>query len=771
MVLVHLKKRTWFFAGPVLLYCLWLLWPFGKFFPEKYSTLVFDRQDNLLRVFLSEDEQYRFPAQDVPLPQKYKTTLLAFEDKRFPCHLGVDPLALVNAMWINLTTGTRIRGGSTITMQVVRLAHPRSRTYITKIFECFYAVKLSLHFSKTQILQIYADHVPMGRNVVGLQAASWYYYGKPMAEITWAEAALFTILPNAPSSINLSSRREQLLNKRNVLLERLLKKGIIDSTTFTTSCREPLPGKQNRIPFRAPHFCRYAADNSQSAVIRTTLDLETQKQVEDILKNHHLILLNKGIRNCAVLIAETGTGQIRAWVGSQSFFDSTNSGQVDGTLAYRSTGSLLKPFLVAKALDRGPYTMATKIRDVPTYYGTFTPQNALKDYSGLVSLGQTLIKSLNVPSVRLLNEYGVEDFYDFLNQAGLKGLFRSARGYGLTLILGGAEASLWEMLRLYASLGNMGQERPLSIFPEKTVEKHERLYSQAAAWLVLQNLSRLARPGSEFYWHYFDNQVPVAWKTGTSYGQKDGWAIGVNKQWTIGVWVGNFDGEGNALLGGAASAAPILFSLFNALSRRNLPMWFEEPLQDMEKILCCEQSGFPAGPYCKNTILQSRPKCSYRYGVCPYHRKYIIDRKTSKSVCSLCWSGIDTVHVYCYIAPPDVKEILEKSGQSMDSIPMHSASCPTFQEENRLAIIYPVKNIKIMLPRDYSGEYEKIVLSAKHQQSNSTLFWFLNEKYLGETTGLHEMAVDLESGKYKLVVQDEEGFTKSVVFTIYRAED
>ncbi len=766
-----MKKKSWLLFSPVLIYILWLLWPAGTFFRTGYSTLVFDRNDRLLRIFLSKDQQYRFAPRNEKLPQKYITALLTFEDKRYPFHLGVDPLALFNAALTNLKAGDQVRGGSTIPMQVVRLAHRRPRTYLTKIIECFYAVKLSLHYSKAGILRLYAGHVPMGGNVVGLQAASWHYFGKPMAEITWAEAALFTVLPNAPSSINLSSRRRQLLHKRNQLLARLLETGVIDSTTWSTSCREPLPDKKSRLPFLAPHFCRYAAEKTDVSVIRTTLDMDMQTQVEEIVQNHHLTLYNRGIRNCAVLVAETGSGAVRAWVGSHNFFDATNSGQVDGTLSYRSTGSLLKPFLVAKALDRGPYTMAAKIRDVPTYYGTFTPQNALKSFSGLAGLGQILVQSLNVPSVRLLNEYGVQDFYDFLQQAGFKGLFRSAQGYGLTLILGGAEASLWEMVRLYAGLGNLGMDRPLFFFPQQNTAKRQRLFSRAAAWLVMQYLNRLARPGSEFYWRYFDNQVPVAWKTGTSYGQKDGWAIGVNKQYTIGVWVGNFDGESNALLGGAASAAPVLFSLFNALCRRNQPMWFREPLDDMEKIECCAQSGFPAGPYCKKTVMEKRPKCSYRYGICPYHRKYVIDRTTAKSVCSLCWNIADTLHVHRFIVPPDVKEILEKAGLAMDSIPQHSASCPTFQEENRLAIVYPVNNIKILLPRDYDGKYEKLVLSAKHQQNNATLFWFLNRRYLGETTGLHEMALDLSAGDYKLVVQDEEGFTKSVVFTLYRTED
>lgn len=766
MIPVILITGIWFY---------WILNPVDTVFPDDYSTLVFDFNGKLLRAFLTTDEQYRFPYQDVQLPDKYKTALLNFEDKRFYKHPGVDPLALMNAFITNLISGNVKRGGSTITMQVCRLADPKPRTYFNKLVECFVALKYSIHFSKQHILGLYAAHVPMGGNIIGIQAASYRYFGKPVEEITWAEAALFAVLPNSPSMLNIERGREKLVSKRNALLIKLYKKGYFDKISLDISCSEPLPVNNNTLPFDAPHFS-YFVTNKQNAGKRivTTLDYHIQNKVENAAFTEHRYLKSLGIANLTVLVVETQTGKVRAYVGSHDFNDFDNCGQVDGITAPRSTGSLLKPFIAANALDRGPYTIQSLIKDIPSYYGSFSPQNATKTFNGLVSLEDMLIESLNVPAVRLLNAYGVKDFYDFLVQSGFENLFRSPDGYGLSLILGGAEASLWELTQLYASLGNMGIKRKLQILeqikPEQYANKDIRLYSRGSAWLVLNSLRQLARPGSEYYWSYFNNQVPVAWKTGTSYGQKDGWAIGVNKQWTIGVWVGNFTGEGNASIGGARSAAPLLFTLFNSLTSRNEKMWFDKPVDDLVAVDCCARSGYPAGPNCPHTIKLERPKMSWKPGVCPFHQKLVVDTKTGRSVCSLCWQNVDTAHVNLFVVPPLVKEIMQLSGKKVDDIPLHTENCPHVLAHNRLEIIYPVNGIKIFVPRDLDGEYERIVLSAKHQQPASQLFWFIDGEFLGETINLHQYTIDIPPGKHKLTIQDDEGYIKSVNFSVFKSE-
>ncbi|UCG51700.1 MAG: penicillin-binding protein 1C [Candidatus Latescibacterota bacterium] len=778
-------KRKYAFTLLVLIagVAIWLMWPVGPLFPNDYSTLVFDANGEPLRVTLAGDEQYRFSPEATPLPEKYVTALLTSEDRRFYSHPGVDPLALAKAAITNIRTGKRLRGGSTITMQLARLANPKPRTYLNKLRECLEAVKLSLHFSKEDVLRLYAAHAPMGGNVIGLQAASYLYYGKPATELTWAESALFATLPNSPSMINLERERPLLVRKRNALLKRIHDRGIIDRLTFEAACEEALPEENPRYPFVAPHFTQAVlkkpgletSDHRGSGEILTTLDRNIQRQVADAARRHHSLLAKQGVHNLAVLVAETKTGEIRAYVGSQDFRDPLYGGQVDGVRASRSTGSLLKPVLVARALDRGPFTMLSKIQDIPTFYGTFAPQNASKKFIGLVGLDEVLIQSLNVPSVRLLNAYGVADFYDFLVGAGLDGLFRGADGYGLALVLGGAEASLYELVELYVALGNLGRARPLRSTTDgsesaRPTKSGDELFSHGAAWLVLNTLTRLSRPGSEYYWDRFNDQIPVAWKTGTSYGQKDAWAVGVNAQWTIGVWVGNFTGEGNAELSGARSAAPLLFTLFNTLTRHDQPIWFDEPFFDLEEIACCTASGYPVGPYCDETVKTKRPRRSHALGRCPFHQKYLVDKATGKSVCSLCWEGVETEWVYRFILPPDVKEVLTRSGCHVDTVPEHSAECPDFRDGNRIELVYPVDGVKIFVPRDFDGEHEKIVLSAKHREPSTHLFWFLNGSFVGETVGHHECPIDLDPGSYKLTIEDEDGFSRSVTFTAYKKD-
>jgi len=772
--LILKRKKTFLCLLFIIGFVSWLIRPIDFIFPEDYSTLIFDTNGHLLRATLASDQQYRFPSDNADLSEKYVTALLTFEDKRFFSHPGIDPMALAHATFTNLKSGKRVRGGSTIQMQIARLAQPKKRTYLNKLYECLIALKLSLHFSKEEILKLYSAHVPMGGNLVGIQAASYRYFGKPVTELTWAEATLFAVLPNSPAMINLERQRPYLIQKRNGLLKKMLGKQIIDTVTFEMACQEPLPDANQNLPFISPHFTHFVKNKNDTDKIRTTLDKNIQAQVKEAARLHHNHLADQGIANLAVIVAETQTGKVRAYLGSHDYLDSRNGGQVDGVQAFRSTGSLLKPFLVAKALDRGPYTMSSKLQDVPTFYGTFAPQNSSKEFSGLVDLEQVLIRSLNVPSVRLLNAYSVGDFYDLLIQGGLEGLFRTPEGYGLSLILGGAEASLFELVQLYLTLANSGGLRTLATIEADEVEptrnSETKLFSEGAAWLVLNVLSDLSRPGIDFYWHHFDNQIPVAWKTGTSYGQKDGWAIGVNQQWTIGVWTGNFTGEGNAALSGAQSAAPLLFDLFNQLTEPDQPMWFEEPEYDLKEVIACIESGYPAGTHCLETQTLKIPFVSHIPGTCPFHRRYLIDIATSNSVCSICWQGMETSWVNRYIVPPSVKEILLTSGHPVDSIPRHAAHCPNFYDEDRLELVYPVNGIKIFIPRDFDGKYEKVVFSAKHQQPATHLFWFLNGSLIGETVENHRFPVGLNPGAYKLTVQDEEGFVRSISFTAYKKE-
>jgi penicillin-binding protein 1C len=760
-------------AGLLAAVILWLVIPSRPPFPACYSRVVYDAHGALLRATSAPDGQIRFPPMGDSLPRKYVEAVLACEDRRFFRHPGVDPFSLVKSAMVNLRHGRRLRGGSTLTMQVARLSRPKQRTYFNKLIECAAALKLTLHYKKSTILRTYADHVPMGGNTVGIEAASWRYFGKPLAEITWAEAALFAVLPNSPSSINLEKGRVKLKTKRDRALRLLRHRGALDSITCALACREPLPSTQSKIPFEAPHFCLRALGTGQSAVVRTTLDRALQRRAEEIVGIYNKQYAGEGAHNIAALVVSTATGKVAAYVGSQNFDDSAGLGQVDGVAALRSTGSLLKPFLVAKTLDRGPYCMESMLQDVPTFYGSFYPMNASKEYSGLVSMRQMLVQSLNVPAVRLLDWYGVGDFYLDLRHTGMSSLFRPSEGYGLSLILGGAEASLWELTGLFAMLGNFGEVRPFTLYSDTPLRRSSRtdttrFCSEGAAWLVLSALSELKRPGAEYYWRFFTNQIPVAWKTGTSYGQKDAWAIGVNAQWTIGVWVGNFSGTGNPNLGGAQSAGPVLFQLFEAFSDKSQKLWFDKPEYDLRPVTVCRASGLAPSPDCDDTIQTLTSRSAWKSGVCPYHKRLLLDRRKGFTVCSRCWALVDTVWKVKILYPPSVRSILAGHGYATDTLPRHNPACPVAHPHSGIEILYPVEGVSIVVPRNLQGEYEKVVFKADYDRPGGRLFWYLDGTFIAETAGQHAVAVDLQAGKHRLAVEDVDGAMEKVRFEAFR---
>ncbi|HEX3019281.1 MAG TPA: penicillin-binding protein 1C [Chitinispirillaceae bacterium] len=753
----------------VVLSAAFFLWPSGPLFPDDYSRVVTDRNGNILRVTLANDGQFRLEADNSNLPDKYIKAVTMMEDRRFFYHPGVDPFSILNSFVCNIRAGKRLRGASTLTMQVVRLSNPRSRTYLRKSIECVASLKLTVNKSKIEILKLYAAHAPMGGNIAGIWSASRYYFGKPLQEITWAEAALFAVLPNSPSMININKQRPKLKIKRDRLIKTLYNKGIIDSITSVLAIDEPLPPVKSRLAFEAPHFSQRALQYSDSKLVTTTLDMKIQGHVESIIRRYSRDYHEYGVANMAVLVINNINSEVSAYAGSQDYYDTARSGRVDGVKAPRSSGSLLKPLLAARAIDRGPWVIQSRIQDIPTFYGTFAPSNAAKDFQGIVTVEQMLIQSLNIPAVRLLYEYGYNDFYSDLKEMGVSTLLRRADGYGLSIILGGAEVSLWDMCRIYSGLSNEGLIRSTKIVTgEGDTYDTSRLCSPGASWLILSSINKLNRPDNEKYWESFSEQIPVAWKTGTSYGQKDAWAIGVNKQWTIGVWVGNFTGESNTFLGGAVSAAPVMFTLFRQLTDLSRPVWFQCPEYDLKRITVCSASGYLPGPYCPQTTEVLQPSKAWKTEQCPWHRKIVIDKKSGKEVCSRCWSGIDRKDTVLLIYPAAAVEIMRSKGLSTDIMPAHLSVCNAVQvKENNLSIEYPVNGITIFIPRDLDGEYQQVVCKASGE-TNSIIYWYLDGDFIGETKDIHNKAITCNSGKHVLSIFNNDGGESRVSFMVVK---
>ena len=552
------------------LFCL----PKDLFKGTPYATVVADRNGELLGARIADDGQWRFPPCDT-VPSRYAAALIQFEDRYFRWHPGVNPAALARAVWSNLKAGHVVSGGSTITMQVIRLSRGKERTLWQKMVEAILATRLEFRCSKREILALYASYAPFGGNVVGLEAAAWRYFGRPASELSWAESATLAVLPNAPSTIHPGKGRDQLLEKRNRLLERLHKRGFFDSSTLEGALAEPLPDEPYPLPNLARHYVERQPHGERS---QSSIDIHLQRQVEAATTRWSDELTLGGAADLAAVILDIRSGEIIAYVGNASPLRRRNGSEVDIATAPRSTGSILKPFLYCAALQEGVILPRTLIRDTPVNLNGFTPQNFDLQFHGAVPAAEALARSLNVPAVHLLRAYGAPRFLELLRQAGLSTLTRSASDYGLSLILGGSEGTLMDITQAYANMVRQYQG----------LETDSPFKDNIAIWYTFEALKEVNRP-DEIDWKLIQSVRKVAWKTGTSYGYRDAWAVGVTPDYAVGVWCGNADGHGVAGMTGAKTAGPVLFDLLNLLPPS--ADWFQEPLEGGVFLDVCTASG------------------------------------------------------------------------------------------------------------------------------------------------------------------------------------
>jgi len=743
-------------------------------FPDDYSTEILDSNNRILRIFLNRKEQWHLiPDSKIDIPDKLEQSVITFEDKRFFSHNGVDGIAILRAIISNIINRRYISGASTITMQTARLSANRKRTLYSKVIESLQAFKIEKKFDKKKILKLYLNHAPYGGNIIGYRTACLRYWGKYPDELTWAEAATLAVLPNNPSMINPVRKNDLLKNKRDRLLKTLLDRGYIDEENYELSLLEEVPHGQIPFDLSAPHLCRDLNSRYQGKQVKTTIDKNLQDKITDIVQRYSLLQQKIGINNAAALVIETKSGKVRAYVGSQDFFDTAYNGSVDGVRSLRSYGSVLKPFLYALSFDEKIIIPESLMKDIPTYYGSFSPFNADMKFSGVVRAKNALIRSLNVPAVRLLYTFGQYKFYLFLEEAGLSNLFRNPDDYGLTIILGGAEASLWDIAKLYRGIGNMGDFSGIYVLEQDSLKKENRLISQGASYLTLDILRDVNRPEIEYYWNRFSNQYPIAWKTGTSYGFRDAWACGVTPEWTIVVWLGNFTGKGNPSLGGASTAGPLLFEIFNALKKNG--EWFEKPELYLEPVTICSKTGYCATDICPETSISYMPR-NYRSLIpCPYHKTLFLNNAATEQVCSQCWQHGDIKEVVKLVYPPEVIQYLKILGQPFFSVPPHRKDCPTIGSFNPIDLVYPTNGSTLFLPKGISGQFEKIVMRAAHSNYQSEIYWYIDGVFIGSTidnnsANRHTIALSMAEGKHSLTIVDDSGYKKSIEFNILVSE-
>lgn len=717
-----------------------------KIFEDRYSVSVLDNNGKIMGVYLNKDEQWHLKSAD-EIPEKLKRTVMVFEDKNFYSHKGVDFSAVIRALKDNIFEKRRT-GASTITMQAVKMAQPKERSYFNKYLEIVHAFKLEKYYKKDEILKMYLNNAPYGGNIVGYKTASYMYFRKSPKELTWSEAALLAVLPNSPGLMNVEKNREKLIEKRNFLLKKLYEKNFINERQYRISLKEPVPDKRYSFPVLAPHLARRLVnENKDKKIIKSTIDSEIQKKTEKAVKDYSEFLKLSGINNAAVLIINNKNYEVTAYAGSQDFYDFENNGQVDGITAKRSPGSLLKPFLYAKVIDEGIAAPQSKIPDVPLYFSNFSPQNANKKYYGMVEMRDALIKSLNIPFVELLKDYGEDKFFYFLKDI-LNFEDKNPERYGLSLILGTKEFTMEEIGILYSGLANYGNFKNLK-YTEESTEEGRQLLTKGASYLTLITMRELERPGME---KFYREKNPVSWKTGTSHGRRDGWAAGVTPEWTVIVWTGNFTGEGNPNLTGVYTGGNLLFNILKFLPKTEKE--FVMP-NDLEKIKVDSETGYRLKydiPY-KEIFY---PKDAKPLKVSPYYKKIFVN-KNGEETDSRDESFNEREEKYILVYPLEVVNYFVRENLDVSNIFSEKTA------EKTIKFIYPKNNLKIIVPKDFDGEKSLIVKIANIK--NMELYWYVNKEYAGKSRE-KERSFNFKKGKYEITVVSESGETAKINFQV-----
>lgn len=767
----------------IVLYWLWLP---SKLFEVGTSAVLLDENNALLAAQIAPDGQWRFPQSD-SVPFKFRTCILTFEDEYFHYHPGFNPVSIFKSFKRNLKASKIKSGGSTITMQLARMMrHNQSRNYYQKLVELFLAVRIELSYKKSSILNSYCSNAPFGSNVVGLSAASWRYFGRAPEQLSWAESAVLAVLPNAPSLIYPGKNQERLLKKRNALLQKLFQKKIIDASTFKLSLLEALPQKPFPIPQIAPHLLgRCMLTKGDSRKYQSTINKSIQQQVNELLNRHIRNLSYNQIHNACALVIETETGKVLAYVGNSFSETNAHENYVDVIQAPRSTGSILKPFLYAFMLNENKILPASLLEDVPTRIGSYGPKNFSLSYDGLVPANQAIARSLNVPAVKLLQEYGAAKFHQRLKQLGFTSFNKPTDHYGLSLILGGGEAKLWDIAGAYTSMARAlmqysnarnryaeGSYHPLQVLKSNTPAKNQvklrsDLLKASSVYYTFQAMTELLRPQDYVGWMQFLSKNRIAWKTGTSFGFRDAWAVGINPRYTVAVWVGNADGEGRPELTGTAAAAPLMFSIFNILPPSK---WFQKPTSDLQKIKVCKQSGFKASDICEQTDYRDYPSGAEKTKVCPFHKMLHLDETGLFRVNSNCYPVSKMKHQAWFVATPAQEYFVKQTSMFYKALPPYLEGCENELSHHQLEIIYPREGFRIYVPVDQSEEKSRCIFKATHKSQEATLFWHLDGKYIGATHKYHQLALSPSKGMHLLEIEDNTGETSVCNFEVLTKE-
>ncbi|MEO7174245.1 MAG: penicillin-binding protein 1C [Saprospiraceae bacterium] len=745
-------------------------------FDVPYSATLEDKDGQLLGAKIAADEQWRFQDDD-EVPTKFAQALTTFEDKRFWYHPGVDLIGIVRAMIQNIKAGKIVSGGSTLNMQIISLAKGRkARGILAKVWESILALRLECAYSKSKILALYSAHAPFGGNVVGLEAASWRYFGKTKKNLTWAESALLAVLPNSPAMIHPGKNKKALLLKRNRLLTKMGKLGILSAEEAILAQAESIPVAPQPLPRLAPHLLETiwkdpSLHDRGTYRFRSNIDGKLQDLARQVIGNRMTLLKENQIHNAAAIILDIEQNKVIAYIGNVAGTGASHQESVDIVQARRSTGSLLKPFLYAQMLQESMILPQSIVPDIPTYINGFRPQNFFKSYDGAVPARRALIRSLNVPFTLLLQEYGYDKFHYRLRQLGMQTLNKDPNHYGLSLILGGAETTLWDMAKCYSYFGKVlnhygresGRYFQSDLLAAELLQKEQKrtvalknppIVGAGAIWATIDAMYQLERPLSEGNWEMFSSARPLAWKTGTSFGFRDAWAVGMSPKYLVAVWVGNADGEGRPGIVGYEAAGPILFDLFDLLPADGR---FQPPYDDLVHIAICPQSGDRASVNCPVDSAWV-PKSSLQGPVCALHKIIHLHPTLDFQVTEACMDPLAMRNVAWFVLSPLEEHYFALKNPGFKPLPAYLPGCSAENQNlQQIQWIYPKPGTIIKVPIDLNGLAGRVIFKATHRNPKAGIHWYLDSEYYGMTRSFHEMALNPLPGRHLLTLVDQEG--------------
>lgn len=741
----------------------WLVLILNFLFPIKtdkpYSTLIYSQDKELIGAFLSADDKWRMELQPREITPELNKAILFKEDKWFYWHFGFNPIAMIRALGKNILRGKRTSGASTITMQTVRLLYPHKRTYWNKLREVVRAVQLEMNYSKNEILLLYLNYIPYGGNIEGVKAASYIYFQKPPDKLSINQIVMLSIIPNRPNSLRIDKNFTELHKNKTHWIEQYKKSKVFKAELLEEAIKEPTQYIRHEIPALSPQFNYFLKKKyAEQEVIHATLHAGIQKTVSALLKKQVQQYKNTGVTNGAVLVVDNTTRQVVAYCASADPNDKQAQGLVNGIKAIRSPGSCLKPLIYGLGIQEGYITPQSRLLDVPTDFGGYSPQNFDNTFQGEVSARYALVNSLNVPTVRLAQQMGLEKVIQLFIEAHIRDAQKRKNQLGLSATLGGVGTTLEELTAIYCAFANNGIWQPLRYTAHEDTTHISKipLLTPQANYILTEMLSKLARPDMPTQFSNSEHIPKIAWKTGTSYGKKDAWAIGYNTKYTVGVWLGDFSGKGIPDLLASQVATPLLFDIFYSILPKNQThIWFKTP-KNVELRYVCAETGLLPSPHCpkeKEVIEEYIPYISPN-SICDKNQVLYISQDEKYEYCKHCLPKTGYIEKVYPVLSPELALFYKENKINYTVPPPHNPNCDRLVSQSGPQIISPLPNYDYIIEKNSSVE---IVLQAASESRIRVHFWYINGVFYRKAVAGEKIFFKPKNNLTKITCTDELG--------------